>query len=190
VAAVGKTYSGNPDSRIFIYGDLPRALDRTREAVELFDATLGSLDLNEETLRRGAAEGFSQATDLADVIMVECGLDYRTAHQIVGRVVRLAMERGVASIDVDRDLINEAARAVCGRALVLSRAQLASALDPARIVASRRGIGGASRARVAGMIAECRKKLATERKWLAKARRGVETSDRQRLALATRMAKS
>ena len=32
VAAVGKTYSGNPDSRIFIYGDLPRALERARKA--------------------------------------------------------------------------------------------------------------------------------------------------------------
>ena len=122
--------------------------------------------------------------------MLECGLDYRTAHQIVGRVVRLAMERGVASVDVDLDLINEAARAVGGRALALSRAQLASALDPARIVASRRGVGGASRTRVEGMIAECRKALATERKWLAKARRGVETSDQQRVALATRMARS
>ena len=190
VAAVGKTYSGNPDSRIFIYGDLPRALERAREGVTLFDATLASLDLNEETLRRGAAEGFSQATDLADVIMLECGVDYRTAHQIVGRVVRLAMERGVASVDVDLDLINEAARTVTGSALRLSRAKLASALDPARIVASRRGIGGAARTRVEGMIAECRTALATERTWLAKARRGVETSDRKRLALATRMATS
>jgi argininosuccinate lyase len=190
VAAVGKTYSGNPDSRIFVYGDLPRALERAREGVALFDATLASLDLNQETLRRGAAEGFSQATDLADVIMLECGVDYRTAHQIVGRVVRLAMERGVASVDVDLDLINEAARTVTGSALRLSRAKLASALDPARIVASRRGIGGAARTRVEGMIAECRTALATERTWLAKARRGVETSDRKRLALATRMATS
>lgn len=190
VAAVGKTYSGNPDSRIFIYGDLPRALERAREGAELFDATLASLDLHEETLRRGAAEGFSQATDLADVIMLECGLDYRTAHQIVGRVVRLAMERGVASVDVDRDLIDEAARAVIGRGLALSPAQLASALDPVRIVASRRGIGGASRRRVRGMIAGCRRALATERRWLANTRRSVETSDRRRLALATRMAKS
>jgi argininosuccinate lyase len=188
VAAVGKTASGNPDSRVFVYGELPRALDRAREGVELFAAMLGGVALNEETLRRAATEGFPQATDLADVVMTECTLDYRTAHQIVGRVVRLALERGVASTDVGPELIDEAARAVTGSGLGLSRARVSAALDPAKIVASRRGIGGASRMRVGGMIADCRKQLAAAQAWVAKARGNVEASDRKRLAIATRMA--
>lgn len=187
-AAVGKTYSGNPDSRVFIYGELPRSLDRSCEGVQLFDATLSSLQLNREKLRQGATEGFSQATDLADVIMMECKLDYRTAHQIVGLVVRLALERKIASVDVGADLINEAARKITGSALSLSRKQLAAALDPAKIVASRRGIGGAARIRVQGMIADCRKKLAEENTWYNKASDHITTSDRRRLKLATRLA--
>src|SRR5262249_4664776 len=119
VAAVGKTYSGNPDSRVFIYGEEPRALDRTCEGVRLFDATLSSLQLDTERLRRGATESFPQATDLADVIMMECELDYRSAHQIVGMVVRLASDRSIASVDVDLDLINEAARKIVGKPLSL-----------------------------------------------------------------------
>ena len=176
------------DSRVFIYGELPRALERTCEGVQLFDATLSSLEINTARLRRGATEAFPQATDLADVIMTECEMDYRTAHQIVGMVVRLAMERGIASVDVDLDLINEAARTVTGTLLSLSRGRLAAALDPARIVASRRGIGGAAKVRMAGMVADCRKKLAADTAWMANAKRNIETSDRRRLTLATRLA--
>ena len=189
-AAVGKTYSGNPDSRVFIYGELPRSLDRAREGVELFEAILSSITLNREKLRHGAAAGFPQATDLADVIMVETKVDYRTAHQIVGMVVRLALDRGVSSMDVGLDLINEAARRITGSTLALSRNTLASALDPGRIVASRRGIGGAAKRRVREMIAECRKQLAADAAWVAKARRNVETSDVKRMILATRLAHS
>jgi argininosuccinate lyase len=188
VAAVGKTYSGNPDSRVFVYGEVPRALDRTCEGVQLFEATLASLALNTEQLRQGATASFPQATDLADVIMMECELDYRTAHQIVGRVVRLASERGIASVDVDPDLIDEAARTITGEPLALSRGKLATALDPARIVASRRGIGGAAKMRITGMVADCRKKLAAENAWAANARSKVETSDRKRITTATRLA--
>ena len=188
VAATEQTYSGNPDSRVFVYGDVSRSLDRAREAVDLFAATLASLDLNEARLRAMAAEGFSQATDLADELMTGCGLDYRTAHQIVGRVVRLALERGIASVDVNPDLVDEAARSVTGRAVALSRERLRSALDPAKIVASRRGIGGAAAPRVRAMIAQCRKQLAAANQWLTKARRNVDASDRKRLSLATRLA--
>jgi len=119
---------------------------------------------------------------------MECELDYRTAHQIVGLVVRLASDRAIASVDVGLDLINEAARTITGAALSLSRGRLASALDPARIVASRRGIGGAAKMRIEGMVADCRKQLAADNAWMAKAKSNLETSDRRRITLAARLA--
>ena len=43
---------------------------------------------------RAAREGFTAAADVADVLAQEAGLDYRTAHQVVGRAVRDLVDDG------------------------------------------------------------------------------------------------
>jgi argininosuccinate lyase len=47
-----------------------------------------------DRLRAVAGESFSTATDLAGYL-VQRGLPFRDAHEVVGRAVRLAIERGV-----------------------------------------------------------------------------------------------
>lgn len=189
-AAVGKTYSGNPDSRVFIYGELPRSLDRTTEALRLIQATLGSIRLNEDVLRKRAGEGFSQATDLAELIMTARQVDYRTAHQIVGRIVRQALELKIEASDVTPQMLDEASTEITGKPLGFTVDELSTALDPAQIVASRQGRGGASYDRVSEMIAECRTRLAEEREWLRKASESVSVSQQKLLTLSRQLASS
>jgi len=50
--------------------------------------------VNRETTRAAAAGGFATATDLADYL-VRKGLPFRDAHEVVGKAVRRALERGV-----------------------------------------------------------------------------------------------
>jgi argininosuccinate lyase len=188
VAAVGKTYSGNPDSRVFIYGELPRAFDRAAEAMRLLSATLTGITLNEELLRARATEGFSQATDLADVIMTSRGIDYRTAHQIVGRLVRSTLEAGVASTAVTSAMVDEAAVAVTGAPLELKPEELASALEPGSIVASRQGLGGAASERLEAMFVECGERLAREKEWITATRKHLAGSQAALLSRAEEIA--
>jgi argininosuccinate lyase len=54
---------------------------------------LGSLHFRTERMRRAAGEHFATATDLADYL-VRKGLPFRQAHEIVGRVVRHALDAG------------------------------------------------------------------------------------------------
>ncbi|HEY2994455.1 MAG TPA: argininosuccinate lyase [Methylomirabilota bacterium] len=55
---------------------------------------LASLTFRTERMRAAAGENFATATDLADYL-VRKGLPFRQAHEIVGRVVRHALERRV-----------------------------------------------------------------------------------------------
>jgi argininosuccinate lyase len=55
---------------------------------------LKSLTVRLDRMRAAAGENFATATDLADYL-VRKGLPFRQAHDIVGGVVRLALERGV-----------------------------------------------------------------------------------------------
>jgi argininosuccinate lyase len=55
---------------------------------------LGSLTFRTERMRAAAGEHYATATDLADYL-VRKGLPFRQAHEVVGKIVRHALERGV-----------------------------------------------------------------------------------------------
>jgi argininosuccinate lyase len=55
---------------------------------------LGSLAFRTDRMRMAAGENFATATDLADYL-VRQGLPFREGHEIVGKIVRYALDRGV-----------------------------------------------------------------------------------------------
>lgn len=167
MANVGKTPSAQVDNRIFAYGEIPRALDTTIKTVRLMAAVMRGLSFDVELMARRSREGHGQATDLAEVIMIEGGLNYRDAHRVVGWVVRQAVGRGQPLRDIAPSLIDEAAREMLGRPLRLTADVVANALDPSAIVASRAGRGGAAREPTRDMIAECRAAARTAETWAA-----------------------
>ena len=98
--------------------------------------------------------GFSQSTDVAEQLMVSCGVDYRTAYQIVGSAVRrLAADGGTAG-DLSPMLLDQIAVEQLGRPLAIDAATLSDALDPSAIVATRVAIGGAAPEPMRAMLAE------------------------------------
>jgi argininosuccinate lyase len=61
---------------------------------------LASLTFRADRLRQAAGEHFSTATDLADYL-VRKGLPFREAHEVVGRVVRHAIDAGLPLEKID-----------------------------------------------------------------------------------------
>ncbi|MFQ5984478.1 MAG: argininosuccinate lyase [Alphaproteobacteria bacterium] len=59
-------------------------------------AMIGDMKANVRAMREGAERGHTTATDLADWLVKELDLPFRRAHEVVGRLVRLAEERGCA----------------------------------------------------------------------------------------------
>ncbi len=95
--------------------------------------------------RDSAGRGYSNATELADC-MVGAGVPFREAHDVVGRVVRVAIEKKVAL----EDLSLEAMRAIDPR--IPEGVHQALVLESA--IARRDVIGGTALDRVATAIAE------------------------------------
>ena len=61
------------------------ALDTAVDSLRLYCAMLPRTRVNAERMRRAAASGFSNATDLADHL-VRAGVPFREAHHVVGRL--------------------------------------------------------------------------------------------------------
>ena len=165
MANVGRTPSGQPDSRIFAYGQVPTLLDKTREAVELMHGVMRTLRVNRQRMAEMTGLGYAQATDLADAIMLSTGLPYESAHRVVGQVIALAIERDIPADRISVQLVDEAAQDALGHKFDLPKDILSDALDPRAIVATRTGLGGAAAAPMERMIVECREVLAQARLW-------------------------
>ncbi len=152
--AVQKSPSARSDNLIFAYGEIPKALEHAWRMTELTTGVVATLTMNEARLREALASGFSQSTDVAEQLMVSCGIDFRTAYQIVGSAVRrLAAEGGTAS-DLSPWLLDQIAVEQLGRPLDIDAATLSDAVDPSAIVATRVALGGAAPGPMGAMLAE------------------------------------
>jgi argininosuccinate lyase len=69
-------------------------VDTLEAVLRVLPPMLGSLTFRVERMREAAGAFYSTATDLADYL-VRKGLPFREGHEIVGKVVRYALERGV-----------------------------------------------------------------------------------------------
>ncbi|RDV26691.1 argininosuccinate lyase [Alteromonas aestuariivivens] len=65
---------------------------------------LDSLSLNETRCREAATQGFANATELADYLVGK-GIPFRTAHDIAGKVVLVAIDQGCAIEELALDTL-------------------------------------------------------------------------------------
>ena len=164
------TGSARTDHFHLLNGSVPRLIDQSIAVARLEAEVVAGLELHPERFERAAREGFTVAADVADVLAQEAGLDYRTAHQVVGRAVRELVAEGLAPDALTPERLAGAAERAVGRPATISAAALAGALDPAAAVAARRQAGSAAPGEVAAMIADCRRAIAAARRFSAEER--------------------
>ncbi len=174
-AASGRTPSGQPDNRLALYGLIPRAIADTQGAVELMGEVVDFLTFNEEQGRARLDRGFAIATDLAEVLMLESGLDFRQAHKLVGYLVREHLADG----DLNRLTpyeIAQAADEVLGQRVEISPTALRNALDPEAAVSARNAPGCAAPEAMEAMLAECEVALVRADSWTGDSRQQLRTA--------------
>jgi argininosuccinate lyase len=77
--------------------DKEQAFDAIESLALGIAATAGmvrDMAIDKAAMRKAAGAAFSTATDLADWLVQALGLTFRQAHEVTGRIVRLAEERG------------------------------------------------------------------------------------------------
>jgi len=164
-ASYGKIASGNPDSRIFIYGELPRAMDKAVGALDLMSSVLEGIEFNEEKLRDRIVNSHAFATDLADYLTYHKKIDYRTSHDICGRLVRTMLDQDLYSSDLTKKMIEESAKAFLEKPLKISEEVVENLRNPEKIVESRRTAGGAGKAPLDEIFARAHEKIEVFSTW-------------------------
>jgi len=124
---------------------------------------LAGIKVHEDKMLERAREGYSAATELANVIARRDGLDYRTAHDVAQTFVLKSVQRGLPSSKADISILQAASQEVVGTRSNLSEEQLREALDPVHFVRVTNCRGGVAPKEVARMIKDRRAKLAEAR---------------------------
>lgn len=120
--------------------------------LRLMTEVLSRLSVFQERMLHSARIGFGTATELADVIVRECGLSFRMAHNVVALVVSNAISDGRRADEITAAEVAEVGEDLFGRRLEISDATLQGALDPLENVLRRDIAGGPAPQVVAEMI--------------------------------------
>ncbi|MBI1865859.1 MAG: argininosuccinate lyase, partial [Nitrospirae bacterium] len=126
-------------------------VDSVGRTLAVMTALVSRLSFDEQRMRNAVREGFLTATDLADDL-VEKGVPFRTAHEVVGRIVRECQERGRT---LDQLTLADLRR----HEPAFDRKSL-KRIDPLDSIRRRRSPGGTSASSVAAQIEFWERRLA------------------------------
>ena len=135
--------------------NLWRGMRDVKESLRLLIEMLASATFDTERLKEEAGKGFSTATELADTLVRNYGLPFRTAHNIVGRAVQkeslslATLEEAALDLGVGVSLVGNG----------LTQQQIDDALDVNYSIALRKAPGGPAPFAIKIAIAERKKQL-------------------------------
>src|SRR6266853_1203371 len=126
------------------------SLDTVSAALELYSAMLPELKINRERMETAANDPNLLATDLAEYLVGK-GMAFREAHEIVGKLVANAIDKGTK--------LNAIALADLKKLSPLFGVDIAEVFDVRRSLAARRAIGAPSPENVKAQIKSWRNQL-------------------------------
>lgn len=126
------------------------AVDTVSDCLDVLSEMLARTQFDSGRMREATKLGFVLATDLADYLAKK-GLPFRDAHEVVGKLVRLAIERGCGLEDLDLATLQEYSH--------LISKDVFETLSVSNSVNARRSIGGTAQACVKKELARARRLL-------------------------------
>src|SRR5262245_1823145 len=151
--------------------------DATR-MVKLVAAAIRTADFDPARLEERAGDGWTTLTELADTLVRDHGLPFKTAHAIASRFVsgrRLSPEKPLSA------LLTDATSGVLDQTLPYTDAELEQILSPRHFVNVRKTYGGPAAGETARAAEACAARLTADETWW-KGRMTALTDAEQRLA--------
>jgi argininosuccinate lyase len=165
-----------------VNGEMMQPLaDAAREAesmLRLADAVLRGLRVNQAHMMRAAERNFSTVTDLADALVRKHGFSFRVAHQVIGALVREAVESGMGgAADINCAMVERVVARVAGRSITMEPGELTKCLDPRQNVQRRAVTGGPAPSAVRQMLARAEHDVAADEATIERREKALAAAD-------------
>jgi len=151
--------------------------DATR-TVTLMAAVMATAEFDAVALESHAADGWTTLTELADTLVRDHGLPFRTAHAVTTRLIAVRGERPTVPLS---DLLAAVSRELLGTPLSYSDAALAEILSPRHFIDVRRTHGGPAPTETSRALGESKRSLEADEGWWKSATEALRSAE-ERLA--------
>jgi argininosuccinate lyase len=150
-------------------------------SVELVAAAMSTAEFDADRLAARAADGWTTLTELADTLVRDHDLPFRTAHSICAQMIRL---RELYTERPLHELLSEASAGILATPLAYSESELAMILSPRHFIGTRMTWGGPAPEETTRAAAVSARKLEADESSRRDAVQRIEAS-RQKLASRT-----
>lgn len=120
------------------------SIEIAHDTLKIVNDMVLSINVNKNRCLELAGVNFATVTDLADVMVRERKIPFRTAHKIVGRLVNLSIETELNIEDIDSSFLDGIASDLGFDKVNLSNDSIQKSLDPLENVKMRQVPGGPS----------------------------------------------
>ena len=143
-------------------------------AVTLVGASLRDAEFDLERMDARAGDGGTTLTELADHLVRERGVPFRTAHAIAGRLPSARRANPTASLGAT---LRDVSREALGAPFEFTEDEIAAILSPRHFIEVRETPGGPAPGETARALAEATASLDADRLWLARTRAAIVAAD-------------
>ena len=126
-----------------------------------------------------ALTSFSAATELANMLVRKYGVPFRSAHKIVGSLVKLLIESKQTFLDATPELLQKVAQGAVGIKLVVNAEDIAASIDPFRIVETYKVKGGPAPAEVERALTARKKHVVLAKSSVSKLKQKLDEAERK-----------
>ena len=165
------------------FAPLAELIAQAKELYRRYAALVDSLEVDGPRAAEELARGYSTMTEVADVLLREAKVPFRTAHAYASALTALCRASGRPASALTDGELRGTYFAVVKERLPVAPGVVRAALDPATLIAERRGLGGPQPAEMARSLQAHRQNLAAQQRWLTD-RQAALANSRQALRVA------
>jgi argininosuccinate lyase len=170
------------DVRMAAMEHVLQATDGLADACTLVAETVRGLEADSKRGEQICLSTFCTATELADTLVREERLDFRSAHAVSSAAAGWLSGRGRTADTLTPAELADIAEGVIGAKVKIEAPTLARAVDPRGFVEIRCNTGGPAPDEVARMLADRRNGLNRDQRWLEDAEKRIARADESRRA--------
>lgn len=158
-----------------------RGTETMKSILPILNGILSTISINKEAMKDGADRGLPWATDLADLLVSEFDLPFRTAHSVVAEVAK-HWEEGKEPENVSQE-IAKASKEISGKEILLEECKIREVMDVQSRIRLKRVCGGPSPSEVEKSILNLKKTVKKNESWIDGNRKRIKLAKEEVVAL-------
>ncbi len=154
------------------------AVDNLSQSLRIFTALIPKLKVSTDVETKAAA-GFVGATEFANMLVRKYNVAFRTAHKIVGALVKAMIDSHQTLLDVTPEVLQKVAVQTAGVKLIVTESDISGCTDPRKLVETYKVQGGPSAVEVEKSIEKANKSMTEAKNNTAKLKNNLADAEKK-----------